>query len=231
MISEMDFDFIVIDIEHTATGLESLEHMVQAIDAASGDTASIVRLPWNDPVIIKRVLDIGPTGVMAPMIGTAEEAENLVYATRYPPDGMRGVAGRRAARYGFDMPDYFFDANDEVVVLAQIETEEGFNNIESIAAVDEIDGLFMGPADLSANLGMYGEWDSDEFMQAVDTILSAADTAGTPVSTLTTDPADITKWMNVGFDFLMAGTDSSHLVRGAENALATFQDAVDNRDQ
>lgn len=230
MNAELDFDFIVIDIEHTTTGLESLEHMIRAVDAASGETASIVRLPWNDPVIIKRVLDIGPTGIMAPMIGTAEEAEALVHASRYPPEGMRGVAGRRAARYGFDMPEYFFEANDEIVVLAQIETEEGFNNVGSIAAVDGIDGLFMGPADLSANLGIYGEWDSDEFMQAVDSILTAADSAGTPVSTLTTDPADITKWMNVGFDFLMAGTDTSHLVRGAENAIATFNAAVENRE-
>lgn len=227
--AELDFDFVVIDIEHTATSLESLEHMIRAVDAASGETASIVRLPWNDPVVIKRVLDIGPTGIMAPMVGDANEAESLVRASRYPPEGMRGVAGRRASRFGFDMPEYFHESNDDVVVLAQIETQAGFDNVEAIANVEGIDGLFMGPADLSANLGLYGEWDSPEFMDAVETVLAAADAAGTPVSTLTTSPEDITKWMNAGFDFLMAGTDSSHLVRGAKDAIATFEAAVENR--
>lgn len=230
MTAELGFDFVVIDIEHTPSSLETVGRMARAVDAASGDTGTIVRLPWNDPVVIKRVLDLGVSGVMAPMVGDAGEARSLVDATRYPPDGIRGVAGGRAARYGLDLPEYFHRANEEVLAIAQIETEAGFENVEEIARVEGLDALFVGPSDLSANLGMYGEWDTEEFRDAVDRVLTAGAEAGTAVSTLATRSADIERWIDAGFDFMMAGTDGGHVLSGSIEAKRTFESAVEARE-
>lgn len=226
----LGFDFVILDIEHTPNTLETVIEMARGVDAAGTHTEPVVRLPWNDPVLVKRVLDTGVSGVMAPMIGSAEEAEALVEATRYPPDGIRGVAGGRAARYGIDMPEYFDRANDEVVVLAQIETAEGFENVEEIAAVPGIDGLFVGPADLSANLGIYGEWESETFLDAVDRVLAAGEAADTAVSTLAIQLDDVERWIDRGYDFIMAGTDTSHVMAGSRAAKETFEAAVERRD-
>lgn len=230
LAAELEFDFAVLDIEHTPTTMESLIEMVRAVDAADSRTESIVRLPWNDPVVVKRVLDTGASGVMAPMIESAEEARALVDATRYPPDGIRGVAGSRASRYGLEMEEYFHSANDEIVTIAQIETEKGLDNIEAIAAVEGIDGLFVGPADLSANLGIYGEWESEEFLAAVDTVIEAAHAADTAVSTLAVREADIERWVSRGYDFVMAGIDTAHLMAGNRRAKSAFEDAMGNRE-
>lgn len=230
LTAELEFDFVVLDIEHTPNTMESVIEMVRGVDAADSQTESIVRLPWNEPVVVKRVLDTGASGVMAPMIETAEEAAALVEATRYPPDGIRGVAGSRASRYGLEMEEYFREANDEIVTIAQIETETGLDNVEEIAAVSGLDGLFVGPADLSANMGIYGEWESEEFLAAVDHIVETAHAADTAVSTLALSNADIERWVNRGYDFVMAGTDTSHIAAGSQRAKSTFEDAVDDRE-
>lgn len=230
MKAELGFDFVLVDIEHTPTSLETVADMTRAVDAAGTGTGTIVRLPWNDPVVVKRVLDIGVSGVMAPMIGTAGEAEALIEATRYPPDGIRGVGGGRAARYGLDLPEYFHRANEEIVVIAQIETVEGLENVEEIAAVDGLDALFVGPADLSANLGIYGRRESQEFDDAVQRVLDAADGAGTAVSTLATRPEDIERRVEAGFDFMMAGSDGGHVLSGAIRAKSAYEEAVEGRE-
>jgi len=229
MTAELEFDFVMLDIEHTPNSLETVIDMARAVDAAGTRTEPLVRMPWNDPVRIKRVLDTGVSGVMAPMVGSAEEARELIEATRYPPDGIRGVAGGRAARYGLDMPEYFEWANDEIVTIAQIETSEGFENVEEIAAVEGLDGLFVGPADLSANLGLYGEWDSQEFLDAVQRILEAGRAADTAVSTLAGSPDAIESRTKQGFDFMMAGTDTAHVMAGSREAKSTFEDAIEER--
>lgn len=228
--AELGFDFVVLDIEHTPNTLETVVDMARATDAAGGDTEAIVRLPWNDPVVIKRVLDTGVAGVMAPMIDDADDARTLVEATRYPPEGKRGVAGGRASRYGLEMDDYVEAANDRVLTVAQVETESGFEHVEEIAAVDGLDGLFLGPADLSANLGMYGEYESDEFLEAVDRIVEAAHAEDKPVATLAFGREQIERYVDLGFDFMMVGTDTSHMMGGAATAKATFQEVVDDRD-
>jgi 2,4-dihydroxyhept-2-ene-1,7-dioic acid aldolase len=228
--AELGFDFVVLDIEHTTNSLETVTDMARATDAAESDTEAIVRLPWNDPVVIKRVLDTGVAGVMSPMVDDAEEARAFVEATRYPPEGKRGVAGGRAARYGLEMDDYVETANDRVLTVAQVETEAGFEHVEEIAAVDGLDGLFVGPADLSANLGMYGEYESEAFLDAVDRVVEAAHAEDKPVATLAFGREEVERYVDLGFDFMMVGTDTSHLMGGAATSKATFEDAVDGRD-
>ncbi|NGM67701.1 aldolase [Natronolimnobius sp. AArcel1] len=230
--ASLAFDAVVIDGEHSTNSLETITEMVRAVDAASADreVGSIVRLSENDATEIKRVLDSGVSGVMAPMIDSPEDARELVEATRYPPDGVRGVGYGRGTGYGEAFPDYLEQANDEIVTIAQIETEAGFEHVEEIAAVDGLDGLFVGPADLSAALGMFGETESDDFLSAVDRVLEAGHAVDKPVATLAFEEAEIERWVDCGFDFVLAGVDIDYIQAGATQAITMFEDALDGRD-
>ncbi len=227
---ELGFDFAMIDLEHTPNSLETATELVRGVDAADGETDALVRLPANDPVTIKRVLDIGVAGVMAPMIEDGDEAAAFVDATQYPPAGSRGVAGGRAASYGLEMADYVERANDELVRIAQIETPAGVENAEAIAAIEDLDALFVGPADLSTNLGAHGDYEHEAFQDAVETVLAAGDAAGIPVSTLAFGAEEIESWVELGFDFVIAGSDASHMMGGAVRSKSTFEQAMTERE-
>jgi len=224
--AHLDLDFVLVDTEHTTTSLETVEEMQRAVEAAPGGTETIVRVPWNDPVRLKRVLDIGVAGVMVPMVGSGEEAEELVRSLRYPPDGDRGIASGRATDYGRVFEEYVRNANGNILTIAQIETQRGLENVREIAAVDGIDALFVGPADLSASLGLFGEWDSTEFEASLERIVDAGHAADTPVGTLTVDTADVETRIQQGFDFLIAGKDTSLLIEGIEEAIDTYERAL-----
>ncbi|MFP8951728.1 HpcH/HpaI aldolase family protein [Natrialbaceae archaeon A-arb3/5] len=225
--AHLAFDAVVIDREHTPHSLETTTELIRAVDAAGTDTESLVRVSENDLTEIKRVLDAGASGVMAPMIDTAAEAEALVEATRYPPDGVRGVGLGRATEYGQTFPEYVERANDEIVTIAQIETREGLENVEEIAAVDGLDGLFVGPADLSTALGIVGEVENERFLSAVDRVLEAGHAVDKPVSTLALDESDVERWVDRGFDFVVAGVDIDYIQAGATQAITVFEDALD----
>jgi 2-keto-3-deoxy-L-rhamnonate aldolase RhmA len=228
--ARLGLDFVLVDTEHTTLSLETVEEMARAVDAAPGTTDTVVRIPWNDPVRIKRVIDIGVAGLMVPMIGSATEARELVEAIRYPPEGVRGIAGSRATGYGQNMEEYVNTANGSILTIAQIETEDGLEHVEEIAAVDGIDALFVGPADLSGTLGVFGEWDSAAFQDAVDRVLGAGAAAGVPVGTLTVDLGAIETTVEDGFDFLIAGKDTTQMMATTEEAIETYEDALGGTD-
>lgn len=230
MVASLGFDFVLVDMEHTDATVETVTGMARAVDAADADVPTVVRVPWNDHVIVKRVLDLGVRGVMVPMVGSADEARDLVAATRYPPSGIRGVAAGRAADYGLSIDEYMASADATTVTIAQIETEAGLEEVEAIAAVEDLDALFVGPADLSKALGVFGEYDDPTFVDAVDRILSAAHEADTPVATLAASADDIERWIDWGFDFLMAGVDAAHVLAGAARAKGTAESAFAARD-
>lgn len=213
-------DFVVIDTEHAPTTVETVESMVRAVDATAGETAPIVRVPWNDHVRIKRVLDTGAAGVMAPQVDTAAEAEAFVEATRYPPEGRRGIAASRASNYGRDLEEYVESANDEVATISQVESPEAVENVAAIADVEGIDSLFVGPADLSGSLGALGEYDSDSFRDAVETVLAES---SVPVGTLATTSGEVDRWNDAGFDYQIVGTDAGYLATGVAEALARYR--------
>ncbi|QLG61567.1 HpcH/HpaI aldolase family protein [Halorarum salinum] len=215
-----DFDFVVIDTEHASTDVGTVESMVRAVDAAEGETAPLVRVAWNDHVRIKRVLDTGAAGVMAPQVDTAAEAEAFVEATRYPPEGRRGVAAARASNYVREFEEYYGSANDAIATVAQVESAEAVGNAADVAAVDGLDSLFVGPADLSAALGAFGEYESEPFLDAVGTVLSES---SVPVGTLATSPEEVDHWADVGFDYQIVGTDMGYLARGAAESLARYR--------
>lgn len=222
----LEFDFVLIDTEHTTMTLETVEHLVRAVECGDGDTEAIVRVPDDDPSRIKRVLDIGAAGIMVPMIETAEEARELVEAVHYPPEGIRGIAGGRAAKYGLDFQEYVENADDSILTFVQIETETGLANVENIAAVDGIDSLFVGPADLSGALGVLGQHDPAKLQEAIDRVLDAGEASEVPVGTLTVDPDQIDGRVDEGFDFLIVGKDTVELAASSREAKERYENAV-----
>jgi 2-keto-3-deoxy-L-rhamnonate aldolase RhmA len=222
-----DADFVVLDTEHTPNSLETVSDCARAVDAADGDALPIARVAWNDPVRIKRLLDTGVAGVMVPMVESADEAEEAVAACRYPPGGVRGIATARASDYGRNFEGYVESANDDLLTILQIETEAGVENAADIAAVDGVDALFVGPADLSANLGVFGEWTSAELTGAISTVLDAGAAADTPVGTLGARPAEVRALGALGFGFLIAGVDTAMLLDGVSEAVGAARETLE----
>ncbi|MFT4883654.1 MAG: 4-hydroxy-2-oxoheptanedioate aldolase, partial [Natronomonas sp.] len=197
---------------------------VRGVAAADGN--AVVRVPSNDPVRIKRLLDIGADGLLVPMVDTPEEAQAAVDATRYPPAGVRGVAAARAADYGRTFEEYVREGHRDLSLIVQIESGEAVDNAADIAAVDGVDALFVGPADLSASLDRFAEWTDAEFLAAVETTIDAAEAAGVPVGTLGTTPEQIEALGALGFDYMVAGADFTHLVEGQRRALDAAEDVL-----
>lgn len=227
MSASLGFDFLLMDTEHTTMSLETVADMVRAVDAAPEATEAIVRVPWNDSVQIKRILDIGVDGVMVPMVETAAEARELVKATRYPPEGNRGIAAGRAADYGLKFEEYVRNADGSILTIVQIETKRGLDNVGEIGAVDGIDALFVGPADLSGSLGVFGQWESQQFVDAINKVVTAGQDIDTPVGTLTLDTDDIPVRLSQGFDFLVIGKDIATLAAANKNALDIYEQALE----
>lgn len=161
------WEFMLIDNEHGFAGLETTLHLIRAVESAGGQVA--LRVPWNDPVYLKRILDIGVQTLMIPMIANGEQAEAAVAACTYPPRGWRGNAHAvvRASGYGAD-PGYGREASAELLLIAQIEQREALDNIEEIAAVDGIDMLFIGPNDLAGSMGNFEDLGNPEVHRAIE---------------------------------------------------------------
>lgn len=227
LLATQPFDFLLADMEHTDATAETITSVLRAVDAAEGDTETIVRLPSTDRSHVNRILDAGANGLMVPMINTADEARSFAGRARYPPEGVRGIAAGRAAAYGQRIGSYMASADEEILTIVQIESERGLENVADIAAVDPVDALFVGPADLSAALGILGEYDESDFEEAIDRILDAAHDADVPVGTLATAGVGADRWVEAGFDFVVAGIDAEYLAEGAETARGAFEEAVD----
>lgn len=227
-VAQLDLDFVLIDMEHTPMSLETVTGIVRGVNATPGDTDVIVRPAWNDPVRLKRVVDIGMAGVMVPMVETVDEADQLVESVRYPPDGNRGIAGSRATGYGWNFEEYVTSANGSILTIAQIESERGLQNAEEIAAVDGIDALFVGPADLSGSLDVFAEWNSETYVDAIETVIGAGEATDVPVGTFTSDLDGVGDCIDRGFDFLIAGKDASFLMDGTAKAIERYERALDD---
>ncbi|MFB6072210.1 MAG: HpcH/HpaI aldolase/citrate lyase family protein [Halobacterium sp.] len=228
LLATEDFDFLVLDAEHSENTIDDVADGIRAVDAADAGTAPVVRVGSADPAELRRVLDLGPAGVVVPQIESAEEAREAVAATRYPPEGVRGVAGGRASTYGRDVAAYVDDANDRVATVLQVETAGAVQDVEAIAGLDGLDALFVGPADLSARLDAFGEYDSEGFRGAVDRVVEAAADAGVSVGTLATTPEQVAvRRDDWGMDFVVTGTDVSYLRAGAREFLDATEEELD----
>ncbi|KQR21266.1 HpcH/HpaI aldolase family protein [Microbacterium sp. Leaf151] len=214
-------DWLLIDMEHSATSLESVLTQLQV--AAAYPVTPVVRVPWNDPVIIKRVLDVGAQNLIVPMISTADEARAAVAATRYPPTGIRGVGSAlaRSARWN-RIDGYLAGAAEHVSLTVQIETTAGVANAAEIAAVEGVDAVFVGPSDLSASMGLLGQQSHPDVVAAVHAVFAAAQDAGTPVGVNAFDPAVADAYLDAGADFVAVGADVALLARASEALAARF---------
>jgi 4-hydroxy-2-oxoheptanedioate aldolase len=221
VIAGAGFDWILLDSEHSPADIENLLTQLQA--AAPYPTHPVVRIPWNDMVTIKRVLDIGAQSLLVPYVSTADEAKAAVSYTRYPPAGVRGVAGTtRATRFG-RIPDYARRAHDEICLLVQVETQGALDNIEAICGIDGVDGVFIGPADLHASLGHPGEIANPNVKPMIDDAIRRIRKAGKAPGILTPNEADARHWLDCGALFVAVGADVGILARGAEALAAKFK--------
>ncbi|MBI3710587.1 MAG: HpcH/HpaI aldolase/citrate lyase family protein [Proteobacteria bacterium] len=215
------FDWLLIDMEHAAN---DLPEVVNHLRAAEGGTAEpIVRVPWNEPVTVKRVLDVGARSLLFPFVQSAEEARRAVQATRYPPKGIRGLAGvTRASRFG-RVADYFNRAESEICVLVQVETRKGVDAIEDIAKVDGVDGIFIGPADLSADLGHPGNWQIPAVWNTIIEAGARIKKAGKSAGFLSAREDDCRRVLAAGFGYVAVGTDLGIIARQSEALVKMYK--------
>lgn len=213
-LSRLGFDWLLIDGEHAPLGLETMQQMMQAMNGSN--CTPIVRPQWNDMVIIKRVLDIGAHGVLVPWVNTKEEAEYAVRACKYPPEGLRGCGPRRAA---LSDRDYLKTANDEILVIVQIETTKAVSNIDDIYSVKGIDACYIGPMDLSLSFGLPGpQFDNPQYVAAFDKVVAAAKKCGKSAGMYTAQ--ENIQWAIArGFTLNTVGSADGFLMRGAMAAL------------
>ncbi|MCK5670275.1 hypothetical protein KAI10_02735 [Candidatus Bathyarchaeota archaeon] len=222
-ISRMGFDWVLIDGEHAPLSLETMQVMLQAMNGT--DCTPIVRPAWNDPVLIKRILDIGAHGILVPWVNTREEAEAAVRACKYPPVGSRGFGPRRAA---LNDPDYKATANDEIMVTVQVETQEAVDNIEEILSVDGIDACFIGPWDLSSNMlgRVPPEFDNPVYSGAIDRVIEIAKKVGKPAG-FYCNRSNIAWAQEKGYTYNTVGEADGFLDYGARVALEAARKNID----
>ena len=221
VIAGAGFDWLLLDMEHSPNDLESLLAQLQA--AAPYGAHPVVRVPWNDMVTIKRVLDVGAQSLLVPYVSTADEARAAVSFTRYPPQGVRGVAGTtRATRFG-RIKDYARRAHQEICVLVQVETQGALDAIEAICATEGIDGVFIGPAYLHDSLGHAGEIYNARVKPLIDEAIRRIRKAGKAPGILTPSEDDARHWLECGALFVAVGADVGILARGAEALAQKFK--------
>lgn len=217
------FDWVLIDTEHSLTDVPDTLAMMQAM--VGHGTSAVIRPAANDAVLIKRLLDLGAQSLLIPYVQSRAEAEAAVAAIRYAPRGIRGVSFMtRATGYG-SVPDYARRAETELCLLLQVETDAALTRIEEIAAVDGVDGLFIGPADLAASMGHPGEPGHPDVVAAIEAAIPRITAAGKAAGILTTHPAFARRCMELGTRFTAVGVDLHMLVQAARKLSAEFRGA------
>jgi 4-hydroxy-2-oxoheptanedioate aldolase len=218
------FDWLLIDGEHAPNDLRSVLAQLQA--AAAYPVEPVVRLPGGDAVLVKQYLDVGARTLLIPMIDSADAAAAMVRATRYPPHGIRGVGSAigRASRWNRHA-DYLHAAAAEICLLVQVESRAALANIDAIARVDGVDGVFMGPSDLAADLGHLGDPMHPEVQAMIEIGIATVRATGKPVGMLIANEQAARRYLALGASFVAVGTDVTLLARGAEALAASFRDA------
>jgi 4-hydroxy-2-oxoheptanedioate aldolase len=219
------FDWLVIDGEHAPNDLRSIQTQLQTV-AAYPASHPVCRVPVGETALIKQYLDLGAQNILVPMVDTAEQAAQLVQAMRYPQDdglgGVRGMAGARASRWGH-YPDYAKRANEEVCLLVQVETRQALKNLDAIAATPGVDGVFIGPADLSASMGHVGNAAHPEVQEAIADAIARILKAGKAPGILTPDRALASQYLAMGAVFVAVGLDTQILMRQTTELAAHFK--------
>ncbi|KQV22619.1 2-keto-3-deoxy-L-rhamnonate aldolase [Pseudomonas sp. Root329] len=218
------FDWLLIDGEHAPNDLRGMLGQLQAV--APYPSHPIIRPVIGDTALIKQVLDIGVQTLLVPMVESADQARELVRAIHYPPHGVRGVGSAlaRASRWN-SIPGYLDKADEQMCLLVQIENSEGLANLDSIAAVDGVDGVFIGPADLSASMGHRGNPGHPDVQAAIEDAIARIQKAGKAAGILSADQNLAKRYIELGAAFVAVGVDTTVLMRGLQTLAATFKDA------
>lgn len=216
------FDWLLIDGEHAPNDLRSLLGQLQAI--APYPSQPIIRPVVGDTALIKQVLDIGVQTLLVPMVESAEQARELVRAITYPPHGVRGVGSAlaRASRWN-SVPGYLDKADEEMCLLVQIENTVGLANLDEIASVDGVDGVFIGPADLSAAMGHRGNPGHPDVQAAIEDAIARVRKAGKAVGILSADETLARRYLELGATFVAVGVDTTVLMRGLQTLAGRFK--------
>ena len=213
VLGKLGFDYINIDTQHTPISMETVQSMLQAMSYS--ETTPIVRVPWNEFSVINRALDVGAHGIIIPYVNTKEDVKRAIQYATYPPKGIRSYGPRRAALRD---PDYVATADEEILILPQIETKEALDNIEDILSVDGIEAFFVGPYDLSRSLGVFAQFRTPVFEKAIERILEASEKTGT-VAGMLAPMEEPSKTIERGFRLVNVGLDVAFLTSGATSAI------------
>ena len=221
IIAQSGFDWILLDTEHSPNELPDLVSQLQAM--GRGTASPVIRAAWNDAVLIKRILDIGAQSILLPYVQTAEEARRAVQAVRFPPRGIRGVsASSRASQYG-RVKDYLSRADEEICLILQIETRAALDQLEAISEIEGVDGVFVGPADLSASLGHLGDPQHPETQAALQDAARRLTRLGKPAGILAVVEADARRYIEWGYTFVAVGVDTTLLASSADALAKSFK--------
>ena len=221
IMAGVGFDWLFIDTEHSPFNAHGAQTVLRA---AGQNCPCIVRVPANDEVWIKKALDIGADGIIAPQVNSAADAEAIVAMCKYPPDGTRGVGIGRAHQYGLGFNQYMERANDEIAVILQAETAQALENITEIVKVPGIDAIFIGPYDLSASLGKMGQLTDPEVKQAIQTIAEACKKAGVRLGIFGATAEAVEPFIQQNFTLLAIGTDGLLMAQNAKEILKAISE-------
>jgi 2-dehydro-3-deoxyglucarate aldolase/4-hydroxy-2-oxoheptanedioate aldolase len=216
IMAEIGYDWLFIDTEHGSFDAQSAQGILQAVDHRC---PCVLRVPTNDEVWIKKALDIGAAGIIAPGVNSAEEAERIVRMCKYPPRGTRGVGIGRAHGYGLKFKEYVAKANDDIAVILQAENTNAVENIAEIVQVPDIDAVLIGPYDLSASMGKTGRIDDAEVQAAIASVTECCREAGMPLGIFADSAESAAPFIEQGYTLIAISTDCLHMVQGARATL------------
>ncbi|GBC75179.1 4-hydroxy-2-oxo-heptane-1,7-dioate aldolase [archaeon HR06] len=220
IIARVGFDFALLDTEHAPGGLDGIKNMLQIMDGYN--ITNLIRVAWNDMVLIKKALDLGTHGIVVPMVNNKKEAEYAVKAILYPPKGVRGFGPIRSIMFD---KDYVTTADKELLLLLQIETEEGVKRCEEIIEVDRVDGILVGPYDLSLSLNLYGQLEHPKFVEAVKRIAKITRDKGKIAATYV-DIDSLKRWLDYGYNMFILEMDIFILKKALANILERAKELV-----
>jgi 2-dehydro-3-deoxyglucarate aldolase/4-hydroxy-2-oxoheptanedioate aldolase len=224
ILSNAGFDWLIIDMEHGPNDISTLLAQIQAMKGSRA--IPIVRAPWNDFVMIKRILDVGAYGLLVPYVNTKSEAEEVVKACKYPPEGIRGIAGStRAARFARNSMEYFSKANEEILIITQVETKEAVENIDQILSVDGLDGIFIGPMDLATNYGHIFDPSPPEVQSAIAFVEAKAKNTDKFLGTISLNWNQAEQLYGRGYQMVTLMADGTGLAAMAAERVGNFRKA------
>jgi 2-dehydro-3-deoxyglucarate aldolase len=226
MMAGEDFDWICVDMEHTAHDVQTLENICRAVKGSGKDL--LVRLPSCDEIAAKKALDCGADGIIVPCVCTKEDAEKAVAIAKYPPDGVRGASLARCTDFGRNFQGYFKAHNNKVIVVIMLEHIKAVENVDKILSVPGIDATFIGPYDLSSSMHLAGQLDHPDVLAAQKTLLDACIKHGVPPGfhIVPNDPPQVAKRIKMGFRFIALGLDTGFIIEGCRAMLAGAKSAV-----